>query len=181
MKPAQVPATLRTIADNLRRVSQNDHDMPAAVSGAPALLEELATTLSVKPKPDKWSGVTAPVGSILRSAQLIVDHHVSCGRLVHTSDALANAIAIQLEDQRVQTAGFEANWRLALRERDEARQTAAFAGVKLNEVLTKSAAQTEALQACRVFITPLAKRQPNWDDYKQDAADRLTAILGPVV
>ena len=35
----------------------------------------------------------------------------------------------------------------------------------------------EALQACQVFITPLARRQ-NWDEYKGDAADRIRAIIG---
>lgn len=35
----------------------------------------------------------------------------------------------------------------------------------------------EALQACQVFITPLARRQ-NWNEYKEDAADRIRSIIG---
>ncbi len=100
----------------------------------------------MKPKPDKWSGVTAPVGSILRSAQLIVDHHVSHGKLVYTSDALAEAIAKLIADD---AGGFERGWRQATRERDEARELAAFAGVKLNEVLAErdEARQTVAFKS----------------------------------
>lgn len=97
-------------------------------------------------KADKWSGVTAPVGSALRSAQLIVDHHISQGKLVYTSDALAEDIANLLDND---LRGFEANWKLALRQRDEARQTAAFAGVKVNDLVSVLKDTTEALKKAR--------------------------------
>lgn len=35
----------------------------------------------------------------------------------------------------------------------------------------------EALEAARIFLTPLEKRR-NWNEFKQDAADRITAIVG---
>ena len=47
-----------------------------------------------------WSGITAPVGSALRSAQLIVDHHVGIGgKLIYGPDALAEAIASLASDR----------------------------------------------------------------------------------
>ncbi len=36
----------------------------------------------------------------------------------------------------------------------------------------------EALEACRVFVTPL-ERHKGWNEYKQDAADRIARVVGP--
>lgn len=47
---------------------------------------------TTQPNTDRWEGITAPRGTIRHRAQLIVDHHVSFGKLLYGSAGLEASI-----------------------------------------------------------------------------------------
>lgn len=45
-----------------------------------------------------------------------------------------------------------------------------------NELVKLLTKYQEAIKACGVFITPIARRKDNWDEYKEDAARRIREL-----